>query len=190
MKSTFLTILVTAALLVGCTDSPLSPPDSPQGQDNHSYKLIKLPPKSGFSVETTFSVSELIDGEKGGDIKIKEEYIAADGHKVKIEGKLHIKKDAFVGTQLITFKIDDEFAAAEFSPGMTFDVPLELDLKFEGMDLSALALEEGDYDFVYIGDDGHIETIQNNGLHVKEDKGKIWVNKAELNHFSRYAFSR
>lgn len=161
---------------------------SPGETDNHSYQLIKLPKKSGISVETIFSETEIIDGEKGGDIKIKEEYIAADGHKVKIDGKLKVKKDAFIGEVSITFTIDDQFAAASFSPGMTFDVPLELDLEFEGIDLEELNLVEGDYDFAFIGDDGHIEIIQYNGLHVKQDKGKIWVHKAELNHFSRYGF--
>jgi hypothetical protein len=73
---------------------------------------------------------------------------------------------------------------------MVFDIPVELDLEFEGMDLEELNLNEGDYDFVFIDDNGNIEIIERTWLHVKESKGKISVNKAELNHFSRYAFTR
>jgi hypothetical protein len=186
MKLAFFSFLLLAIILIGCDDKPISPVES----DSHSYNLIKLPPKSGFQVETIFSKTELIDGEKGGDIKIKESYETADGRKIKIDGKLKIKKHSFVGEVYITFTIDDQYAAASFSPEMVFDIPAELDLKFEGLDLQELNLTEGDYDFVYIDDNGNIEIIQRLGLHVKEDKGKIWVHKALLNHFSRYAFTR
>jgi hypothetical protein len=188
MKTTLLSLLLTVAFLLGCADTPISPTDLV----SKSHQLIKLPFKSGLTVETTFSASEWIIGEKGGKIKIDEKYDAPDGHEVKIKGELKIPKHAFADTDtiLITFTIDDLFAAASFTPAMVFDEPLELDLKFEGLDLESLNLTEGDYDFLFIDDDGNNEVVQYNGLHVNESKGKIWVNKAELNHFSRYGFTR
>ena len=68
---------------------------------------------------------------------------------------------------------------------MVFDKPVELDLKFEGLDLD---LTTGDYDFIFIDDDGNIEVVAFNAIHVDESQRKIWVTKADLPHFSRYAF--
>jgi hypothetical protein len=186
MKNTLFSFLFSAAILISCSDSQVSPIES----DSHSYSLIKLPKKSGMSVETIFSKTKRIDGKRGGEIRLDESYVAADGHTVEIHAKLKVKKNSYRGHVDITLTIDDEFAAASFSPHMVFNKPLELDLKFEGIDLEQLNLIEGDYDFVFIDDNGDIEIIQYNGLHVIESQGKIWVTKANLNHFSRYAFAR
>jgi len=185
MKTALFSCLLSAVLLLGCADTSNTPVES----DSHSYQLIKLPPKAGLSVETIFSTTKRIDGKRGGEIKIKKSYIAEDGHTVKIDAKLKVKKNSYEGNVDITFTIDDEFAAASFSPHMVFNKPLELDLKFEGIDLELLNLTQGDYDFVFIDDNGDIEITQYNGLHVNESKGKIWVTKANLNHFSRYGFT-
>ena len=186
MKNTLFSLLFSAAFLIGCSDSQVSPIES----DSHSYSLIKLPKKSGMSVETIFSKTKRIDGKRGGEIRLDESYVAEDGHTVEIHAKLKVKRNSYRGRVDITLTIDDKFAAASFSPHMVFNKPSELDLKFEGIDLEQLNLIEGDYDFVFIDDNGNIETIQYNGLHVIESQGKIWVTKANLNHFSRYAFSR
>ena len=186
MKTLLFSFLFSTLLLIGCADKPTSPIES----DNHSYQLIKLPPKAGLSVETIFSKTKRIDGKRGGEIRLDESYVAADGHTVEIHAKLKVKRNSYRGHVDITLTIDDEFAAASFSPYMVFNKPVELDLKFVGIDLEHLNLIEGDYDFVFIDDNGDIEIIQYNGLHVIELQGKIWVTKANLNHFSRYAFSR
>ena len=86
--------------------------------------------------------------------------------------------------------IDDQFAAVSFTPEMVFSIPAELNLKFEGINLDTLNVVTGDYDFVYIDDYGNIELVAYNAIHVNESKGKIWVNKADINHFSRYGWIR
>ena len=98
---------------------------------------------------------------------------------------MKFKKNSFPGAVDITITADDEYAAVQFSPKMVFDKPVELDLKFEGLDLD---LTTGDYDFVFIDDDGNIEIVAFNAIHVDESQSKIWVTKADLPHFSRYAF--
>ncbi len=184
MKIILTVLLLSAILLLGCADTPVSPVKS----DNHSYQLIKLPKKSGMSVETIFSVTKTINGNRGGRIRIKESYIADDGHTVDIYAKLRVKRNSFEGNVDITITVDDEFAAVSFSPAMVFDKPVELSLKFEGIDLEELGLTNGDYDFVFIDDNGNAEVIGYNAIHVNESQGKIWVTKADLPHFSRYAF--
>jgi hypothetical protein len=184
MKITLTTLLLLALFLVGCADTPISPVKN----ENHSYQLIKLPKKSDLSVETSFSTTVTIDGDIGGNIILDESYVAADGHTVYIYVKLKVYEDSFVGTVDITITADDEFAAVEFSPAMTFDIPLELDLTFQGLDLDSLNLTTGDYDFVFIDEYGNIEIIGYNAIHVNEDLGKLWVTNADLPHFSRYGF--
>ena len=175
------TLLLFAFFLLGCADTPISPVKN----DDHSYQFIKLPKKSGMSVETIFSVTETIDGDFGGIMRLKESYVAADGHTVYIDIKLKVKPGSFDGEVNITLTADDEFAAVQFSPAMDFDIPVELDIKFEGIDLN---LTTGDYDFVFIDDDGNIEVVTFNAIHVNESRGKISVTKAKLHHFSRYGF--
>jgi len=189
MKITLTILLLSALLLLGCADEPFSPIES----DNHSYQLIKLPPRSGLSVETQFSVTKTIDGDKGGTIKLKESYVAEDGHTVKIDVQLKVKKHAYSGDVDITMTVDDVYAAIWFSPHMVFDKPVELKAKFEGINLEELALESGYYDFVYIDDNGNIELVEHDQIDVDEHKGKIKFHgrgKAKLYHFSRYGFTR
>ena len=185
MKVTLTTLLLFAVFLLGCADTPLSPV---KNDNNHSYQMIKLPKKSGMSVETIFSVTETIDGAVGGIVRLNESYVAADGHTVYIDIKLNIKNDSFTGVVDFTITADDEYAAVHFSPAMVFNIPVELDLKFEGLDMDSLNLTTGDYDFVFIDDEGNIEIVAFNAIHVDESQGKIWVTKADLPHFSRYAF--
>ena len=181
MKITLTTLLLSALFLLGCADTPISPIKD----DNHSYQFIKLPKKSGMYVETIFSVTETIDGGIGGIIRLEESYVAEDGHTVYIDVKLKVKKDSFNGIVDFTITVDDEIAAVSFTPAMVFDIPLLLDLDFEGLDLD---LTNGNYDFVFIDDDGNIEVVAFNSLHVNETQGAIWVHKAKLYHFSRYGF--
>ena len=175
-------------LLFGCNEE--SNVSSPIQESNGPYQLIKLPPKAGLNVETTFSVTETIDGEDGGELKIKESYVATNGETVKIDAKLKIKKNSFTGIVDITMTVDDEFAAVSFTPPMVFSIPAELDLKFEGIDLAKLNSITGDYEFVYISDAWDIEQVDYNNMNVDESKGKIWVKKADINHFSRYGWIR
>jgi len=163
---------------------------SPTQLDNNSYQLVKLPPKSGLNVETTFSKTETIDAEHGGEIKIKESYVAENGKTVKIDAKLKVKKNSFSGIVDITMTIDDEFAAVFFTPAMVFSIPTELNLKFEGIDLDKLHVINGDYEFVYISDAWDIEQVNYNTMNVDESKGKVWVTEADINHFSRYGWIR
>jgi hypothetical protein len=184
MKITLTTLLLIALFLLGCTDTPISPVNN----ENHSYQLIKLPKKSDLSVETSFSVTETINGEAGGIVWLNESYVAADGHTVSIDVKLKVLHDSYTGNVDFTITADDEFAAVEFSPLMVFDKPLELNLTFVGLDLESLNLSTGDYDFVYFYEDGNIEVIGYNAIHVNENQGKLWVTNALIPHFSRYGF--
>ena len=184
MKITLTTLLLFAIFLLGCADTPISPVKN----DNHSYQMLKLPKKSDLSVEAIFSKTKTINGNQGGRIRIYKSYVAADGHTVFIYAKLRVRRNSFEGNVDITLTVDDEFAAVSFFPEMVFDKPVELSLMFKGIDLEGLNLTTGDYDFAFIDDNGNIEVVSYNAIHVNKARSKIWVTKAKLLHFSRYAF--
>jgi hypothetical protein len=188
MKKFLILSLFSSLLFLGCSQE--TDVNSPIQQVNHSYQMIKLPPKSGLSIENTFSVTETIEGDKGGTIKIKENYVATNGKTVKIDAKLKVKKNSFTGIVDITMTIDDVFAAVSFTPAMVFSIPAELKLKFEGIELENLIAISGEYEFVYISDNWDIEPVTYNSMQVNESKGKLSVNKADINHFSRFGWIR
>ena len=187
MKSLTFLAFLAALLIVSCTDTAIVPVKS----DNQPVQLIKLPPKADLSVENSYSVSKTINGEDGGRLIINESYVAADGHTVNIFVKCKIKKNSFPGEENITMTVCDDIAGVEFSPHMVFSNALELDVWFQGINLNALDSYYGDYDFVYIDDNGNVDTeIDYNAIQAQESQGIIFVEKAKLNHFSRYAFAR
>jgi len=187
MKKAIFLLLLPLLLFIGCAESPVS---SESPENNNDYSLIKLPKKSDLSLEKIFTETKLINGEEGGVIKIKEFYISEGFQFVKIDAKLTIPKNAFTGSVNITMRIDDDYAAASFEPPMAFDKPLDFDLKINGLDLSEMGFAPGTYDFLYIADDGHVETVLNDGIEVDNYLKGLSVKDAQLNHFSRYAFTR
>ncbi len=195
MKYLISLALLATLLLFDCGDNSISPIET----DNHSDQLSKFSTKSGLSVGKIFSISKTINGDKGGTIKLKKSYVAEDGHKVKINVKFKVKKHSFKGKVDITMMVNVVNASVMFTPHMIFNKRAELEVKFEGIDLEKLDridLEKlghgptGEYDFVFIDDDGSIETIDHDRIRADKNKGKIQVKKAHLYHFSRYAFIR
>lgn len=114
MNSLISLAILSALLLIGCADISIAPIES----DNHSYQLIKLPPKAGLSVENTFSVTKTINGDESDSIKLKKSYVAEDGHTVKIDVNFKVKKHSFSGDVDITTTADDFYTAVMFTPHM------------------------------------------------------------------------
>jgi hypothetical protein len=187
MRRILLLLLLSFLYVVGCIDSPIAPKTA----DSYNYSLIKLPPHSNLSVESIFTKSELITGEEGGVIRINEFYWSDSNQIVKVDEKLTIPEDAFNGSVIITMKIDDEYAGAYFEPSMTFDKPLEFNLNINGIDLSELEGTTSDsHNFIYIADNGSTKNVTNDGIYLDNFLHGLTVHNAQLNHFSRYAFSR
>ncbi|GBD88811.1 hypothetical protein BMS3Abin03_02753 [bacterium BMS3Abin03] len=188
MRFLLFALLIISLVQLGCSESSNFLTDPAK-----SYpELVKLPPRSSssLSTETLFSVSKTIQGKHGGTIIIDESYESEDGQTVTIYGKLKIPKHSFQGTKTITMTIDDEFAAVHFEPTMDFNKSLKLDLEFTGLDLENLGFEDGKWDFAFISDDGEIEIVKKKGMSIDISDGELSVEKAKLNHFSRYGWCR
>ena len=187
MKTALFSLLLSALLLLGCNETPIQPEESLE-QEGQSYELIQIPPRPAGG--PNFSATETIDGSKGGQIKIKESYVTVDGDTVIIDVKLKIKKDYFSGIVDITMTVDDVYTAVQFTPEIIFNYPVDLDVKYKGLDPDQLNLTSGSFEFLYIDDNGNSETVPSNGVVVNKELGEIFVKKAQLSHFSRYVFIR
>ena len=149
-----------------------------------NYEIISLPEKSPLWMDSIFTMSKEIDGSVGGRMIMEKYYIAEDGDSIIITADLRIPAGAFQGTEIITMTVDHEFACVNFFPSMIFDKTLKLSQSFEGLHLENY--QTGTIDFAFIGDDGSIELIKQDGLH----QGVIRVLNAKLLHFSRYGWIR
>jgi len=187
MKSAVFSFLLLVLLLLGCNETPIQP-EVPVVPVEPIYEIIQIPPRAGGG--PSFSATEIIDGSKGGYIKIKESYITVNSDTVEIDVKLKIKKNCFSGNIEITMTVDDVYTAVKFTPEMIFDKPVELDVKYKGLDPDQLNFPSGNYEFIYEDDEGNNETVPSYGVTVNAELGEIRVKKAKLSHFSRYVFIR
>ncbi|OGU74921.1 MAG: hypothetical protein A2V93_04195 [Ignavibacteria bacterium RBG_16_34_14] len=184
---TFLSILTLGIIfLAGCADN-----DSivaPENNQTSGPNWITLPQQNGASVETEWSVTGEINGTEGGELKIDDAYFAGPFGNVKVKAKLKFKHNSFQGTETITMVLDNVNGTVTYSPHMNFNKPAELDLEFQGIDLTGVNPDS--VDFVYQNPDGYFESVDYKKITVKMEDGKIKVENGKIPHFSRYGFSR
>ena len=193
MKTAVFSFLLLVLLLLGCNETPIQPeasqePVVPVVPIDSTYELIQMParPPGGPSITKT----ETIDGSKGGHVKFKENYITVDGDTVVVDVHLHAHKNSFSGIVDITVTVDDVYAAVKLTPPMIFNTHVDLDLKYKGLDPAQLNLPSGEYEFIYVDDEGNTETVPSHGVKINAEIGEISVKHAKLSHFSRYVFIR
>ena len=190
MKNIFrnlLFVLVFSSLgFWGCSDSlTTEPQDDISIEKTTESNLAKWP---GFPTE--LSVSKTINGDRGGMIVLAGLYKTTKGDVITVAATIYIPKGVFEGTREITVTTDEELPSLHFSPGMAFDIPLYLNLTFVGFDLRDLGLFPWNTKFSYIGDDGTIEEIPNDGVYVNLHRSSLGVQRARIEHFSRFGFTR
>lgn len=184
MKKVILLVFPIFLIIAGCSQSDLVPTAPVQDVQK---TIIQLPPASNsIIVENPISVSEEIDGSKGGMIKLNESYSSQSG-EVKIKAKLRIPKNAFNGVETIGYDINED-ASIDFHPGMNFDKDCLYDIRFTGLDLTGINPNE--IDFFYQAPDGSVFPVQYSQLTVDVEKGILAVKNAVITHFSRYIWSR
>ena len=104
----------------------------------HSPNWIAVP----FSDQLTptdgmFSQAELIDGVKGGDIKLSGNYYLPNGREIQYRSELEFLPGAFDGELEITNTIFTKFADATFKPHIpSFNIPAVYNLELKGLDLT------------------------------------------------------
>ena len=203
MKITLTTLLLSALLLVGCMDSSsdLTSPDVQITQQSTSPNWVKLPgaPGQGFGVETPYSASKLIKGDKGGTIKLKvrlHQHDSEFGKHFEVKAKVKVEKHAFPDDEerLFTITMDPDFAYLNISPSPnTLYEHVTVDWEIKGMDVSVFVdptnpedlnfigpINPEDLNFMYVGDNGVQLTTVNQQLTVDYDKHKIKLKKGRI----------
>lgn len=145
--------------------------------------------KPGTNTHTQSAKAE-INGELGGSLAMTKNYVNPYGEDVTVTASLTVPEGAYSGTKNISITSNDKDLSITFSPKSEFIKPLKLSLSFTGVNLARRGIDVNKtVDFYYIYPNGKVELVKNNGIIVNVSQGRIEVNSAELNHFSRYAFS-
>jgi hypothetical protein len=159
---------------------------SPEGDNTIQEPNWLVSLSNDLGIETIHTASELIDGDKGGNVNFKGDFPGGPFDKIHVDSKLVIHSGSFTGSMVISTNIDDVNLLTTFGPSYVFNQPLEYTLLIQGIDLTGVNPE--DVKFVYQASDGSIHECISDGVDVDLNKGKVKVNKAEIPHFSRYGF--
>jgi hypothetical protein len=170
-------------LFTACSDNSLL--NEPVSKNEISF--LKMPGASA-QLAKIVEFSALINGNTGGRIPINHSYTTLTGKFVFITGSLEIPANAFTGIKIIRIKLNDEYAYIDFSPSPSqFDVPLKLNIKYQGINL--YGLDKNKVNFYFISDDmQRIESINSQSKIFDLQNESIGIIKAELNHFSRFGW--
>ncbi len=185
MKITLTTLLLSALLLVGCMNdsSDLTSPDVQINQQSTSPDWVKLPGDGGqgFSIETEYSASKLIKGNKGGVIKLKvriHQHGNEFGDHFEVKAKVKVEKHSFPDDEerLFTITMNPDLAYLNISPSPnTLYKHIHVDWEIKGIDVSAI--DTATFDYLYVGDNNEILSTYKQDLRVDYEKHKIRVKK-------------
>lgn len=193
MKKSLTLVALVSLFFFGCDqDSDLTSPEYdlptqdnidlyPPGADS-IFISINLPP----SEIPNLVVSEVIDGNDGGEIEFDYEYQTSEDNTISISAELEIPKGAFDGVKEISMIFNNETATISFYPHIVFNDPVEFEIEYTGIDLSGL--NPNSVDIIFQNYDGTIEYVEYDEIIMNVSTGTIEVDDAELTHFSRYGF--
>jgi len=185
---TLLSFLFFTFLFVGCTDNPsdLTSPGTQITQQSNSTNWVKLPGDlgQGFGVETEYSASKLIEGKKGGVIKLNvriHQHGNEFGDHFVVKAKVKVQKHSFPDDEvrLFTITMDPDYAYLNISPSPhTLYKHVTVDWEIKGFDVSEI--DTATFDYLYVGDNNVILTTVNEKLTVDYEKHKVKVKKGRI----------
>ncbi len=188
MKRILIAIALVIPFMIGCSDSLVNPESAPQ-VNNSQKSWITLPKNTEMSVENDYSASNIIDGSKGGEVKLDINYKTKSSVHIKIKAKIKVPKGAYEGNKNISVIINSINGTATFYPSPeTFKIPLVFSLDIQGLNLNGV--DPSSLDFVSLEPDGSNQSVEYKKINVKVDKGELEVDDALITHFSIYGWSR
>ena len=182
-----LLLVLFSFILLSCenAENSISTQDTSLNISLISSKPNIIPTQDGFEI------SQFIDGNQGGTIAFDTIYVNNEGDSIQIQTCLLFLPKSFIGIKEIKMIPDLSSGSIQFAPEMFFDKPAFLDLSYKGVDLAQLGFDSNaKIDFVYKDDNGGVEYILNNECKINWEKQSMYVQKAKLQHFSRYVFVR
>jgi hypothetical protein len=185
MKKIFLLLAVAGLIFTGCSDLGTNPSSNPvTTPQSNTISLNKVSPKIASS-QSTFTVSQIINGNKGGVIILNQE-----SGNIHVFAKLKIPKNAFDGNVNVSILVDPSTASITLSPSMIFNKDVILDASFKGLDLKALNLDSQKVNFYYLSEDGTKIPVKHSWTKSNVKLGELVVKHAEIDHFSRYGWAK
>lgn len=177
---TFLTIVLT-----GCSDqSNLTSPINNVKTNEPNW--ISLPKADGMQVNTEWTTSKKINGAQGGFLTNKVSYSGGISGTVNINSRIDFDQGAYPGTTTITLTLSDLNTSVKFGPSMSFNRTVLFNATYTGLNLTGI--NPANVNFVYLADDGSIQTASYDSIVVDPLVGKLQVVNAVIPHFSRYGF--
>ena len=189
MKKLLTLAILFGFLFVGCNEnSSVLEPDVSYDQTSLSKNnMASELSVSTSDVKSQYSKNFTIDGEEGGKLFVKHSWKDENGQLTRLAATLVIPKNAFKGKLNFDMIFDLENHYLELYPSpYTFDKPLTLNLLFSNVDLSEI--DEDSFEFNYL--DGEPEDLQYDYIEIDRREGFLYVEGAQLNHFSRYGWTR
>lgn len=183
-KVLLLSLIVIVLIFSGCSHFTSDPDALPTAS---TERFIKMPQHTGMSVENSFFASKIVIGALGANIGLNAGYTGPNG-PITINADLDMTARSFLGIKLISFIVNDDYAAIDFFPSLTFNKTNYLDLTFTGLDLTGVDPEH--IDFYYLDDEGQLHPVEYTNKVVDIPSGTLKVEGAKLNHFSRYIWGR
>ena len=204
MRTTLTTLLLSAFLLVGCSDDStfITSPETQISQQSNSPNWIKLPAdiSQDFSVETVYSADKVINGRDGGTIKL-DVVISRPGNPLgdfEVHAKVYIQEHSFPDNENRTFTVslDPEYCLLNITPSPnTLDNQLVIDLRVEGVDVSQVNPDT--FGFIFVGDNNQLMDTESEALQLNSNVNWFKVKKAEITaptddtpEGARYGFAR
>lgn len=153
-------------------------------RENSEHEKLRV---KQSNVKTKHSRVLTINSEKGGKVYLNHKWENEDNQYSKLTAVLDIPEGSFEGDLTFEIIFDLENYAVELYPSpYKFNKPLLLDLIFENVDLTTFDPEVFVFDYL----DGEQENIIYKSIDYNLDNGDLRVKEAELNHFSRYGWTR
>ena len=143
------------------------------------------------SLTETIVASAQIDGAIGGQITIQQDIIDSTGRVINIYANLVVPIGAYQGIKTISMEVDWKNASVDFNPSMQFDNSLTFGFMLTNLPLAQMGYRHGDsVKFVYIDPSGNTFPILSKEVSMNYYWGRLRVNNAKIQHFSRYGFVR
>ena len=167
MKRFILVIALFSFISFGCSEN--------DSIVNQPYNADQISLDKKIADDLTFT--QLINGDKGGKIVIK-------SNAIKL--RLTVPRGAYSGDKLITVTLDPESSTIAFGPDTPeFEKALILDVKMANIWYNGESLK-----FAYFADSGDVEEVASNSVGYEQNKNWVFVKGAQLEHFSRYGFTK
>jgi hypothetical protein len=187
----YISILILLAIFViGCTDNSnmVAPVDNSTNNNEvvSNPNFITLLPANNQSLKKAIAVSQTIYGDQESLLEINTGYAGGPFGWISITANARFQRYSFTGSRYVTMSINDDNAAASFSPSGTWAKPVIYNLTIMGIDLSNV--NPATVSFVYMAADGKYYKANYQSLYIEKQSGKIQLINAQLPHFSRWGF--